>query len=64
MTTRSSSKMICPGCGAEMNQHAEKLVDPTSAEMAKRIDPALGAIVQEMHTCPGCGAGAMREAQP
>jgi hypothetical protein len=61
---KHSPKMICPRCGAEMNQHAEKLVEPTSAEMAKRIDPALGAIVQEMHTCSGCGVGAMREAQP
>ncbi len=58
-----SSKMICPRCGVEMNQHAEKMVYPTTPEMARRADPALGGVVEEMHTCPRCGGGAMREAQ-
>ena len=48
-------KMTCPECGVEMNQHAEKLVDPTSAAEAARVDPVLGGVVQEMHTCPECG---------
>ena len=61
MPAVDQSKMICPKCGVEMNQHAEKLVDPRSAEMAAHVDSALGGVVQEMHTCPRCGGGAMRE---
>ncbi len=58
-----SSKMICPRCGVEMNLHAEKVVDPTTLEMARRCDPGLDGVVEEMHSCPRCGGGAMREAQ-
>jgi hypothetical protein len=56
----SKPKMICEPCRQEMNFHAEKLVDPTSAEEAARVDPALGALVEEMHTCPDCGSSASR----
>jgi len=52
--------MICPDCGAEMNQHAEKLLEPTTVEEARRMDPELGALVEEFHTCPKCGKGAAR----
>ena len=54
--------MICPACGAEMNHHAEKLVHvhlKGSADEA-RLDPVLGGIVEELHTCPACGANASR----
>ena len=54
------TKMICPDCGAEMNQHAEKLIEPTTAEEARRMDPEVGALVEEFHTCPKCGKGAAR----
>jgi len=47
--------MSCPDCGVEMNHHAEKLVDPRSAEEAAKMDAALGGILEEMHTCPECG---------
>ena len=56
----TKTKMICPDCGAEMNQHAEKLIEPTTAEEARRLDPELGALVEEFHTCPKCGKGAAR----
>ncbi len=47
--------MKCRECGVEMNHHAEKLVEPTSAEEASQIDAALGALVEEFFTCPHCG---------
>ncbi len=56
------SKIICPECGVELNHHAEKLVDPTNAEEARLVDPALGGIIEEEHTCPECGKGASRRA--
>lgn len=64
MPTATLAKMICPRCGVEMNEHAEKLVDPSCAEMVEHVDPVLGGVVVQMHTCPRCGGGAMRELQP
>lgn len=55
-----SEPMVCPRCGAEMNHHANKFADPRSAEEAARIDPALGGLLDEAHSCPACGAGALR----
>lgn len=52
--------MTCPECGVAMNHHANKLVLPTSAEEVAQVDPELGGIPQEAHTCPECGAGAAR----
>jgi predicted RNA-binding Zn-ribbon protein involved in translation (DUF1610 family) len=51
----NASPMTCPECGVKMNHHAEKRVDPTTPEEAARMDPALGGIIEEMHTCPECG---------
>lgn len=62
MPGTATSKMICFRCGNEMNQHAEKLVDPTSQQEAVLADPALGGIIEEFHTCPECGANASRRA--
>ena len=56
MLEKEKSKMLCVPCKTEMNHHAEKLVDPRTPEEAKHVDPALGGVVQEMHTCPGCGS--------
>jgi ribosomal protein S27AE len=50
------SKMTCPKCGAEMNHHADKLTEPVKPEDMKRVNPALGGVIEEMHWCPGCGA--------
>jgi ribosomal protein S27AE len=51
-----NTKMICPKCGAEMNHHADKLVDPVKPEDLKHVNPSLGGVVKEMHACPKCGA--------
>ena len=53
-------KMICPKCGAEMNHHADKLVYPGSPEEAKKMNDALGGVIEETHGCPQCGAVASR----
>jgi NAD(P)H-dependent FMN reductase/ribosomal protein S27AE len=52
--------MVCPRCGEAMNQHASKLVSPTSSLEASQADPELGGWILEAHTCPACGAGASR----
>ena len=56
--------MICPTCGIEMNHHAEKLVLPSGPHEAPSVDPVLGGMIEELHTCPGCGSGAARRAEP
>ena len=58
-----TSKMICPKCGAEMNHHANKLVDPADRQDAAEIDPELGGLLQETHTCPNCGNVEFRRAR-
>jgi ribosomal protein S27AE len=52
------TKMICPYCGVEMNYHAEKI--DYSAQDLKKIDPAFGGVLEEVHTCPNCGRTEMR----
>jgi len=59
---RNASPMICPRCGIEMNHHAEKLVYPTESGDDAAVDSVLGGIVEELHACPACGAGASRRA--
>jgi endogenous inhibitor of DNA gyrase (YacG/DUF329 family) len=49
------AKRQCPQCGVDLNHHAEKLIYPTCTEDAAKVDPALGGIVEEIHTCPECG---------
>jgi ribosomal protein S27AE len=57
-----SKKMICPKCGAEMNQHAQKVMDPRNRDDIPRMDPSMGGVLYEMHACPACGANASRAA--
>jgi len=57
------NKMICPKCGAEMNHHADKLVDPVKPDDMKHVNPALGGVIEEMHYCPGCGTVESRRAE-
>jgi predicted RNA-binding Zn-ribbon protein involved in translation (DUF1610 family) len=45
--------MTCPKCGAEMNCHAEKPVDPLGAKEAAAATK--GTLVEEIHLCPSCG---------
>ena len=52
--------LVCKECDVEMNPHAEKLMDPRTPEEARRVDPALGGILEEFHTCPACGCSASR----
>ena len=54
--------MICPHCGATMNHHADKLIDPVSPQEAAAVDPALGGLLDEMFGCPGCGNAESRRA--
>jgi ribosomal protein S27AE len=55
--------MICPKCGATMNQHGEKLVYTGETRGAGAgVDPVLGGVMEEMHACPRCGYVASRGA--
>jgi ribosomal protein S27AE len=44
--------MTCPGCGAEMNHHADKLVCGDDGEQ-----------IEEFHQCPACGSVGSRIAE-
>lgn len=55
------NKMICPRCGAEMNNHAEKISYET-AEEDRKPDAVFGGFVEEIHTCPGCASVESRAA--
>lgn len=48
-------RMKCPVCGAEMNPHAEKIVEPRSPAEAAKADWTVGGLVEEIHQCPACG---------
>lgn len=54
------SKLRCPDCNLDRNFHAEKVRDPHTAAEARLVDPDLGGVVVEYHTCPGCGTVAER----
>ncbi len=60
LMTAGREPMICPKCGDEMNYHADKLLYPEREEEFRFLDAALGGVVAEFHSCPGCGAGASR----
>ena len=53
-------KMSCPVCGVPMNHHGEKLVEPRSAEEARRMQSSPVGLIEEIHACPRCGAVASR----
>ena len=55
-----TDRMECPGCGAEMNHHADKLVYGAAADGAPDEDAA--GVLIEAHACPACGRTATREA--
>ena len=50
-----TNAMICPQCGIEMNYHAEKLDYTAALTDPDAIDPDLGGVLEEVHTCPQCG---------
>ena len=47
-------KLRCPGCGAEMNRHAEK-IDSSRSVAEGYGNPAFEGVLVEFHTCPACG---------
>ena len=55
-----ANKMKCPDCGAEMNHHADKLVQDAARDDANESDE--GGRILEAHTCPACGHCATRDA--
>jgi ribosomal protein S27AE len=54
-------KIRCPGCGALMNFHAEKVDTGTDADAPDEL-AFWGGVVMEFHTCPRCGAVVERPA--
>ena len=56
----SKSKMICPDCGAEMNQHAFKI--DYGVDDPNFVEAVFGGAVKETHTCPECGRTELRAA--
>jgi hypothetical protein len=50
--------MHCSKCDMDMNFHAEKIDYATMERKKKAEEPVI-----EIHTCPGCGDTATREAQ-
>lgn len=57
-----TDKMICPGCGVEMNRHAEKIDYTAALNDPTALDSDLGGVIEEAHTCPECGQTLMRRA--
>jgi hypothetical protein len=62
---RHKPKLTCPGCGAEMNLHAEKINQSARVGDQDNLAAGLnewGEVVEEIHTCPACSAIATRRA--
>jgi ribosomal protein S27AE len=59
----ATGKMICPKCGDEMNHHADKLIYPANPAEIQQPPGVHGGVIEEMHACPGCGAGESRRAE-
>lgn len=55
--------MRCPNCGRTMNHHADKVDYSAALDDAAVVDPVLGGVLEEVHTCPGCGESALRPAE-
>ena len=49
-------RIRCPGCGAEMNRHAEKVDYSWTLEEPAAADAAFDGVLVEFHTCPRCGS--------
>jgi predicted RNA-binding Zn-ribbon protein involved in translation (DUF1610 family) len=47
--------MTCPKCGTPMNLHAEKLVQPQTAEEAASVGARMDGVLEIVFACPGCG---------
>ncbi len=53
----------CDECGVEMNYNAEKLDFTACLDDPDLIDPDLGGVLEEVHTCPHCGKTELFKAQ-
>lgn len=51
--------MICPRCGATMNHHADKVLF-NGISTSSPTDSTAAGFIEEMHSCPKCGASASR----
>jgi ribosomal protein S27AE len=58
-----TKKMLCPECGGEMNYHAEKIDYAAALTTPDAVDPDLGGVLEEIHTCPRCGTTETRQAR-
>ena len=58
-----TNKMVCPKCGIEMNHHAEKIDYSIPADESNEVDGVFGGVVEEVHSCPGCGRTETRPSQ-
>ena len=58
----SATRLRCPKCGAEMNHHADKVDYTAGLDDPRAVDPFLGGVLQQVHTCPNCGNVEMRRA--
>jgi predicted RNA-binding Zn-ribbon protein involved in translation (DUF1610 family) len=58
----AANALVCPDCGVEMNCHAEKLDLTAVLDESDAVDPELGGILEEVHTCPRCGKTVARRA--
>ena len=45
-----------------MNHHADKVDYTAGLAQPQVVDPALGGVLQEVHTCPNCGNVELRPA--
>jgi hypothetical protein len=52
--------MKCPDCGIDMNHHADKINYSAALAAPGTADAELGGVIEEVHTCPGCGKTEMR----
>jgi predicted RNA-binding Zn-ribbon protein involved in translation (DUF1610 family) len=58
----AANKLICPQCGDEMNHHADKVDYGAPLDDAAVTSADFGGLLQEVHTCPGCGNVELRAA--
>jgi ribosomal protein S27AE len=54
--------VLCPDCGVPMNHHANKVNYIAAEENGAVIDPQMGGVIAEFHTCPQCGKTRSRPA--
>jgi predicted RNA-binding Zn-ribbon protein involved in translation (DUF1610 family) len=59
----ATNKMICPDCGREMNQHAEKIDYSVTPDDLNETDADFGGVVEEVHSCPSCGKTETRRSE-